>query len=62
MKKKGNWSDGVWYSNGSWMKPKPVTANPNYLSYLYQGQASLPSNVAPGLSPIASGDWVILKC
>ena len=52
---KGNWSDGVWYSNGSWMKPKPVKANPNYLSYPYQRQASLPSNHH------SIGDWVILN-
>jgi len=52
--KKGNWNDGVWYSNMSWKKPEPVKHN-SYLTYPYQRQSSLPSNHHQ------VGDWVIVK-
>ena len=51
--KKGNWNDGVWYSNMSWKKPEPVK-HTNYLSYQYKRQASLPSNHH------RVGDWVMV--
>ena len=51
--KKGNWNDGVWYSNMSWKKPEKVKSN-NYLTYPYQRQASLPSNHH------RVGDWVMV--
>ena len=51
--KKGNWNDGVWYSNMSWKKPEPVK-HTNYLSYPYKRQASLPSNHHK------VGDWVMV--
>jgi len=51
---KGNWNDGVWYSNMSWKKPEPVKHN-SYLTYPYQRQSSLPSNHHQ------VGDWVIVK-
>ena len=52
--KKGNWNDGVWYSNMSWKKPEPVKHN-SYLTYPYTRQANLPSNHH------SVGDWVIVK-
>ena len=51
--KKGNWNDGVWYSNMSWKKPEPVK-HTNYLTYPYQRQANLPSNHHK------VGDWVMV--
>ena len=51
--KKGNWNDGVWYSNMSWKKPEPVK-HTNYLSYPYKRQANLPSNHH------RVGDWVMV--
>ena len=51
---KGNWNDGVWYSNTSWKKPEPIKYG-NYLSYPYKRQASIPSN------QYQKGDWVIVK-
>ena len=51
--KKGNWNDGVWYSNMSWKKPEKVKSA-NYLTYPYQRQASLPSNHH------RVGDWVMV--
>ena len=51
--KKGNWNDGVWYSNMSWKKPEKVKST-NYLTYPYQRQASLPSNHH------RVGDWVMV--
>ena len=51
--KKGNWNDGVWYSNMSWKKPEPVK-HTNYLSHPYK-RYTTPSNHHN------IGDWVIVK-
>ena len=48
---KGNWNDGVWYSNMSWKKPEKVKSN-NFLTYPYQ--RNLPSNHHK------VGDWVMV--
>ena len=50
--KKGNWNDGVWYSNMSWKKPEPVK-HTNYLSHPYQ-RYTAPSNHHK------VGDWVMV--
>ena len=50
--KKGNWNDGVWYSNMSWKKPEPVK-HTNYLSHTYKRYTS-PSNHHK------VGDWVMV--
>ena len=51
--KKGNWNDGVWYSNMSWKKPEPVK-HTNYLSHAYQ-RYNTPSNHHK------VGDWVMVS-
>ena len=51
--KKGNWNDGVWYSNMSWKKPEPVQ-HTNYLSHKYTRYPA-PSNHHK------VGDWVMVK-
>ena len=53
--KKGNWNDGVWYSNTSWKKPEPVQhTHTNYLSHPYK-RYTAPSNHHK------VGDWVMVK-
>ena len=50
--KKGNWNDGVWYSNMSWKKPEPIK-HTNYLSHQYK-RYTAPSNHHK------VGDWVMV--
>ena len=50
--KKGNWNDGVWYSNMSWKKPEPIKET-NYLSHAYK-RYNTPTNHHK------VGDWVMV--
>ena len=49
---KGDWHDGVWYSNSSWKKPEPIKYIPDY----YRKHSTYPDyNRTPSKS---AGDWV----
>lgn len=57
---KGNWDDGVWYSNTSYKPyiPPPPVVKPVYGSY-YSGVSSYPKPVS-AISEIKEGDYVYL--